>query len=323
MRGIYLCVILALTTRAATVSRIGGNAFTHAMDDITNTSAVGPGSAGPHVVRAQILLDRAEFSPGEIDGRYGDDLGIAIKGYQESHGLQATGSINREMWKLLNSDPRPLLAAYTITNADVRGPFVPVPKDVQEEAQMKRLGYESPEEGLGEKFHLSPGLLAELNPGKKLKLAGEQITVLNVQRHPARRAIRVVVSKSKRTVSAFGVNNRLLAQYPATIGGDHDPLPIGRWTITVVEHDPWFFYDPAHFWNASPEEATAKLPPGPNNPAGTVWMGLSKKHYGIHGTPDPSHIRHGESAGCIRLTNWDAQELSSMVRPGTPAILEE
>jgi len=105
------------------------------------------------------------------------------------------------------------------------------------------------------------------------------------------------------------------------MGGEHDPLPIGQWKITSVQHDPWFNYDPVHFWNASPEEAAAKLPPGPRNPAGVVWMGLSKAHYGIHGTPDPGRIRHGESYGGIRLTNWDAADLSHMVRRGTPAIL--
>jgi lipoprotein-anchoring transpeptidase ErfK/SrfK len=293
------------------------------IEDSTKTGAVGPGARGPSVVRAQILLDRARFSPGEIDGRYGDDLGIAIKGYQENHNLKPTGTIDAETWQLLNADSGRLLFTYTITAADEKGPFNPVPNDAQERAKMKWLGYESPEEELGERFHSSPNLLAELNPGKKLDTAGERITIPNVRRPTARRALRVVVSKSKRTVIAYGANDKELAQYPATMGGVHDPLPIGHWTIASVVHNPWFNYDPVHFWNANPKEAIAILPPGPNNPAGTVWMGLSKEHYGIHGAPDPGHIRHGESAGCIRMTNWDAEDLSHMVRRGTPAILEE
>jgi lipoprotein-anchoring transpeptidase ErfK/SrfK len=227
------------------------------------------------------------------------------------------------MWALLNEDERPLTRMYTITAADLKGPFAPIPKDVREQAQMKWMGYESPTEKLSEKFHVSPRLLAELNPGKDLEKVGAVITVPAIERGPAPRAVRVVVSKSKLTVSAFGANDKLLAQYPATLGGPHDPLPIGDWKITVVQHYPWFNYDPAHFWNASPDEATAKLPPGPRNPAGMVWMGLSKPHYGIHGTPDPGRVRHSESYGCIRLTNWDAVDLSHMVRRGTPAILEE
>ncbi|HXI44143.1 MAG TPA: L,D-transpeptidase family protein [Bryobacteraceae bacterium] len=293
------------------------------IEDSTKTGAVGPEATGPRVVRAQILLDRARFSPGEIDGVYGDDFGIAVKGYQENHDLKPTGTIDAAMWRLLDSDSSPLLLTYTITKADEKGPFQPAPADIQEKAKMKWLGFETPEEELGEKFHSSPKLLAELNPGKNLDTAGERITVPNVRHAPLRLALRVVVSKSKRTVIAYSAGGKELAQYPATIGGPHDPLPIGHWTITSVVHYPWFNYDPELFWNADPRKATAILPPGPRNPAGAVWIGLSKEHYGIHGTPDPGHIRHGESAGCIRMTNWDVVDLSHMVRRGTPIVLEE
>lgn len=284
---------------------------------------VRPGSQGARVLRVQILLDRARFSPGQIDARYGDDLGVAIRSYQEVHNLNVTGIMDPETWKLLNADTRPLLKSYTITAFDLKGPFAPIPRDVQEQARMKYMGYESPAEGLGEKFHSSPRLLMELNPDKHLDSPGESIVVPNVVAHPPGRAVRVVLSKSKRTVIAYGAGDRVIAEYPATMGGGHDPLPIGRWTIVNIDHNPWFNYDPIHFWNASPGDAAAKLPPGPRNPAGVVWMGLSKPHYGIHGTPDPGRIRHGESAGCIRLTNWDALDLSRMVRRGTLAILEE
>lgn len=287
------------------------------------TRVIEPGATGPQVIRAQILLDRARFSPGEIDGRYGADLVIAIKGYQENHGLKPTGVIDGEMWKLLNMHEGLLLAPYTITAADEKGPFQKIPKTAAEQAQMKWMGYESPEQELGEKFHLSPSLLAELNPGKKLDTAGEQIIVANVVRSPARRAVRVVISKSKRTVTAYGVGDKLLAQYPATLGGEHDPLPIGAWKIMNIVHNPWFNWDPVHFWNVDPNEAAQKLPPGPRNPVGVVWMGLSKAHYGIHGTDDPGHVRQGASYGCIRLTNWDALDLSHMVVVGTPVLAEE
>ena len=284
---------------------------------------VGPGAAGSKVVRAQILLDRARFSPGEIDGVYGDDLGIAVRGYQENHGLTPTGIIDAEMWRLLNSDVGPLLLTYTITQADEKGPFQSIPNDLQGKAKMKWLGFETAEEELGEKFHSSPKLLLELNPGKKLDTVAERLTVPNLRRTGVGLALRVVVSKSKRSVTAFGSGGKVLAQYPATIGGAHDPLPIGNWTITSVLHYPWFNYDPARFWNPDPKKVKTTLPPGPNNPVGVVWIGLSKEHYGIHGTPDPRQIRHGESDGCIRMTNWDAENLSHMVRRGVPAVLEE
>ncbi len=293
------------------------------IEDATKTGALGPGATGARVTRAQILLDRARFSPGEIDGVYGGDFGIAVKGYQQSHSLKPTGTIDAEMWSLLNKDAGPLLFTYSITPADEKGPFLPTPENEQERAKMKWMVFETPGEELGERFHSSPKLLAELNPGKKLDTAGEQITVPNVRRAAARMAIRVVVSKSKRTVTAYGAGDRELAQYPATIGDSHDPLPIGNWKVTKVIHYPWFNYDPVHFWNANPKEAIAVLPPGPRNPVGEVWIGLTSEHYGIHGTPDPGHIRHDESAGCIRLTNWDAVDLSHMVRSGTPVVMEE
>jgi hypothetical protein len=182
------------------------------------------------------------------------------------------------MWRLLDSDAGPLLLTYTITKADEKGPFQPAPADIQEKAKMNWLGLETPGEELGERFHCSPKLLAELNPGEKLDTAGERITVPNVRHAAVRLASRVVVSKSKRTVIAYGAGGKELAQYPATIGGPHDPLPIGHWTITSVMHYPWFNYDPELFWNADPKKATAILPPGPRNPAGAVWIGVSKEH---------------------------------------------
>ena len=125
--------------------------------------------------------------------------------------------------------------------------------EVQEKAKLKWLGFETPEEGLGEKFHISPKLLAELNPGKKLDTVGERITVPNVRRAAVGLALRVVVSKSKRTVIAYGAGGKELAQYPATIGDSHDPLPIGHWTIVGIVHYPWFNWDPKLLWNADPK----------------------------------------------------------------------
>jgi lipoprotein-anchoring transpeptidase ErfK/SrfK len=312
----------AATSRAK--APVATNPLVHALESPARPGNVGPGSKGAAVVRAQILLDRARFSPGEIDGQYGEDLADAIKGYQQAHNLKVTGVVDAATWQSLSRGRQlPLLKAYVITPGDVKGPFNPVPKDAQERAKMQYLGYESPQEGLGEKFHCDPKLLEQLNPGKDLTVAGTHLMVPNVVRPPAGRAVKVVVSKVRRVVLAYGPNDKLLAQYPATIGGPHDPLPIGEWKITSNTPDPWFYYQPERFWNADPNEATAKLPPGPNNPAGRVWMGLSKPHYGIHGSPDPGHVHHDESYGCIRLTNWDAVDLSHMVRVGTPAILEE
>jgi len=297
--------------------------FAREVDAAVWNAPLAPGSSGAAVVRAQILLDRARFSPGEIDGSYGDDLAVAVRGYREAHGLSPSGAIDSEMWKLLSADTRPVIVLHTITAGDVKGPFTAIPKDVRQQARMKWMGYESPQEELGERFHAAPKLLAELNPGQTLDQAGERIAVPAVRRGPVQPAIRIVISKSKRRVEVAGAGGRLLAEYPATIGGPHDPLPIGSWKVTGVVHDPWFNWDPVHFWNVDPGKAAERLPPGPNNPAGVVWIGLSLEHYGIHGTPDPGHIRHDQSYGCIRLTNWDAEDLSHMVRRGTPVLMVE
>jgi hypothetical protein len=189
---------------------------------------VRPGAQGPRVLRAQILLDRARFSPGEIDGRYGDDLAVAIKSYQQVHDLKVTGIIDSETWNLLNKDSRPLTRRYVITALDVTGPFTEIPKDVQEQAKLKNMNYDSPQELLGEQFHCSPKLLAELNPGQSLDKAGESIEVPNVIAHSPAHAVRVTVSAGTRTVTAYGPGDKVIAVYPATIGGEHDPLPIGN-----------------------------------------------------------------------------------------------
>ena len=294
-----------------------------ATNDPQNREVVSQDSAGSATVRAQVLLDRAHFSPGEIDGRWGDNLHVAIVGYQAARILNPTGVVDPDTWQSLNADTAQALVPYTITPDDVAGPFVKIPHEMMAQAKLKSLGYQSPQEKLGERFHINPGLLARLNPGKSLSKAGEEIMVPNVAREYAIPADKVVVSKNNRTVSAFGADGKLIAQYPATMGSEHDPLPLGDWKITEIDHYPWFHYNPALFWDAKPRDAKAKIPPGPNNPVGVVWIGLSKEHYGIHGSPEPSRIGHTESHGCIRLTNWDAEELSKMVKIRTPAILQE
>ena len=294
-----------------------------AVNDPQNREQVDPDSAGSAVVRAQILLDRAHFSPGEIDGRWGDNLRVAITGFQTARKLNSTGIVDPDTWQALDADTAQALAPYTITPDDVAGPFVKIPREIMAQARLKSLGYQSPQEKMGERFHIDPGLLARLNPGKRLTKAGEVILVPNVMREYVVTAAKVVVAKNNRTVSAIAADGTLLAQYPATMGSEHDPLPIGNWTITEIDHYPWFHYNPALFWDAKAQDAKANIPPGPNNPVGVVWIGLSKEHYGIHGTSEPGRIGHTESHGCIRLTNWDAEELSKMVQPGMPAILQE
>jgi peptidoglycan hydrolase-like protein with peptidoglycan-binding domain len=209
-----------------------------AVNDPQAREDVHPGSAGSAVVRAQILLDRAHFSPGEIDGRWGDNLRVAIVGYQAARKLNPSSIIDSDTWQSLNADSEEVLVSYPISVNDIAGPFNRVPRDIMAQAKLKRLGYESPLEALGEKFHINPALLAQLNPGKNFTQSGNAVLVPNVRREHAVPADKVTVSKNSQTVSAFLDDGTLLAQYPATIGSEHDPLPIGDWKITEIGHNP-------------------------------------------------------------------------------------
>jgi lipoprotein-anchoring transpeptidase ErfK/SrfK len=300
--------------------------LTYNADEINGSDQpeIAEGARGSAVLRAQILLDRAHFSCGQIDGNFGANLKKTVTAYQGDRGLEPTGKVDTTMWESLNADTAPALTTYTISDADQKGPFVSVPNDLMEQAHLPYLGFASPADELGERFHASPELLKALNRGADFTKVGQEIAVPNVVvMPPAGVVTRIEVSKSESSVRIYDRSGKLLSFYMATLGSTHDPLPLGNWKVTAVERNPSFHYDARLFWDAPDPGDRAIIKPGPRNPVGVAKIGISKPHYGIHGTPDASKIGHTFSHGCIRLANWDAWELASLVKRGLPVILKE
>ena len=277
----------------------------------------------PTGLDVQVQLDRAGFSPGVIDGKPGMNTKKALAAFQEAHDLPVTGNLDAATWEsLAAAGSGPTISEYAITQEDADGPFVPqIPQDMMEKSKLPALAYSSVLELLSERFHATPEFLKQLNPQARFA-AGERIRVPNVRAQvPAaeKGEVRVIVSKSNSTLTVDRGGDVLFFA-PVTSGSEHDPLPVGDWKVTGVAKDPTFNYNPDLFWDADPEHAKAKIPAGPNNPVGVVWIDISKEHYGIHGTPEPRTIGRSESHGCVRLTNWDALTLASLVKPGTPVL---
>jgi lipoprotein-anchoring transpeptidase ErfK/SrfK len=320
--------ILALAATAASAQAVAASTpAALAAETVNDAALVAPvksGDKGAAVLRAQILLDRARFSPGEVDAAYGSNMRQAITGFQTSRGLPVNGEVDAATWQALDSDNAPALVTVTLSADDVAGPFRPLPSGMAAQAKLDALGYTSSLEALGERFHASPQLLKQLNPGKDFDRAGEQLVVPSVQpTAPMPAVAKLVVDKSASTVSLLDETGKVVAQYPASTGSKHDPLPLGDWKIKGVGKNPVFHYNPKLFWDAKASDAKATLAAGPNNPVGVVWIDLSKEHYGIHGTPEPSKIGKTQSHGCIRMTNWDALDVSHAVKPGMTATLQE
>jgi lipoprotein-anchoring transpeptidase ErfK/SrfK len=294
----------------------------------SRTAVRPPQLACGDVLAFQVLLDREGFSPGEIDGVGGPNLQRALKTFQSEHHLPETGARDCETWQELSDDSsESTLIAYELTPNEVKGPFTQrIPTQLNRQNELPALEYRSPLERLAERFHAAPALLQKLNPGARW-MAGERIkvpavtpfdAVMKPQRDPNSDDIAILVSRDESALRATRADGALVFFAPVSSGSLHDPLPPGEWKITGVAWRPVFHYNPDLFWDADPKDGAVSIKAGPNNPVGVVWIAINLEHYGLHGTPEPGRIGGAESHGCVRLTNWDAARLVSLVRPGTP-----
>jgi lipoprotein-anchoring transpeptidase ErfK/SrfK len=281
--------------------------------------------AGPSVLKTQVYLDRLNFSVGALDGRWGRNSSIALWWFQRSRGINAAdpGALDEATYRALaaTAQSAPALVQRTLTADDVKGPFQALPEDVYDKEKLDCLCYESLPEKLAERFHTTQEFLDQLNPDVKISglQAGDQLWVPNVREKLTGGQAdidHVQISIRGNTFNAFDAQGNLVFHAPTTLGSKYDPSPRETVEVKKITFDPHFHYQPTLFHEVPDSDPEANLSPGPNSPVGVVWVALSKPHFGIHGTSDPDSIGYASSHGCVRLTNWDANDVARRLKPG-------
>ncbi|KQT54025.1 MULTISPECIES: L,D-transpeptidase family protein [unclassified Aureimonas] len=282
-------------------------------------SVVGPKgkNASVQIAALQVLLDRAGISPGVIDGRMGSNVDKAVAAYEEKFGLRIDATDSQALAEQLDETGGPAVVSYTITDKDLVGPYLAsIPEDYAEKAKLPAMSYTRVTEMLGERFHMDEDYLKTINPGADFNRPGTIIKVMAVGENVKEPVARIIADKGREQVRAYDAAGRLVAAYPSTIGSSDTPSPSGTVEVSRIAFDPNYTYNPKINFTQGQNKSILTIPPGPNGPVGTIWIALSKPTYGIHGTPEPSKIGKTNSHGCVRLANFDAQELAKLVKPG-------
>ncbi len=294
-------------------------------DDMTPAVEMpkGPG-AKLKIAAYEVLLDRAGASPGVIDGRSGSNVDKAAAAYGELTGKSISPKDEAAVNAELEATGGPAFIDYTISNEDVGQQYVAsIPEDYAHKAQLPAMAYTSVTEMLGEKFHIDEAYLKEINPGANFNQPGTVIKVPNLGQPVRGKVARIIADKGRKQVRGYDESGKLVVAYPSTIGSSDTPSPSGTVEVVRIALNPSYTYNPKINFKQGNNDKILTIPPGPNGPVGSVWIALSKPTYGIHGTPEPSKIGKTSSHGCVRLTNWDAQELAKLVKPGVTVEFTE
>lgn len=313
-------IILAIAAAAFASAVTFTKAHTAPLDPsaINNASYTGgelPEGQSPLTAKVQVLFDRAGTSPGVIDGYSGENVNKAIRGFEQVNGLAVDGVMDLTIWNMLQAKGNEVIVSYTITQHDVSGLSDPLPEDYAKLARLDWLGYTSVQEKLAERFHMDIEFLSKLNSGAAFGV-GETIFVADPGSDQEAEIARIVADKSNARLLAYDASGTLVAIYPVTIGSTSTPSPSGIHEVVGIAIDPTYSYAPDKNFVQGDNTEPLTIPPGPNGPVGNVWIDLSEPTYGLHGSPEPAKIDKTHSHGCVRMTNWDANELARLVSPG-------
>lgn len=320
MYGILAPTVVIFTVLTAPLAHSQETPSSQQINDAEFTGQL-PDGLSAITAKVQILLDRANANPGVIDGVAGENVTKAIQGFEEMNGLTPTGLLTSELWSKLQSQ-EPVIKQYQIEPADVSKLVESVPEDYVEKSKLPWLGYTSGAEAIAEKFHMDIDFLKTLNPAKAFT-AGETVVVADPGPPTTTAVTRIIADKANKRLVVYGEGGRPDIIYPATIGSDATPSPVGTHEVRAIAEFPTYAYNPDVNFQQGENNEKLNIPPGPNGPVGSTWIDLTEPTYGIHGTPEPAQISKSSSHGCIRLTNWDAAELAKLVKPGVTVTFVE